>query len=157
MENNLTRIKTITLKNRMKYYVRFGRSVFTENISAYQAYEYYKAGQLVGYVQWKAGEHGSKIWRFIIFKTINPMKENNIQSIEEIRPGVQIILDLQGAMKMRLILKTIDQIETIGLHPVDVSPAYYSHLHQRIKVNQPFHSYGEEQHKTFLKEREVRL
>lgn len=150
MINNLTRIHTINVKNRISRYVRFGRPVFTKNISTYQAYEYYKPDQLVGYAQWQAGEYGSRIWRITIFKTVNSTHESQIQSIEDIRPGVQIILDLEGAMNVRPILKIIDQIEAIGLHPADISPAYYGHLHQRIMVKQPLHTYGEEQHQSYL-------
>lgn len=157
MINNLTRIKVINVKNRIKHYVRFGRPVFTEMISAYQTNEYYKPDQLVGYVQWQAGEHGSRIWRFTVFKTVNPTKEKHTQCIEGIRPGVQTILDLEGAMKVRPILKIINQIEATGLHPSDVSPAYYGHLHQRITVKQSLHSYTEEQHQSFLKERRAML
>ncbi|MBL4802379.1 MAG: DUF2840 domain-containing protein, partial [Emcibacter sp.] len=105
MINNLTRIKIINLKNRIKYYVRFGRPVLLKNISAYQIYEYYKPDQLVAYVQWQAGEYGSRIWRVTIFKTVNFTHKSQIQSIEGIRPGVQIILDLEGAMRVRPILK----------------------------------------------------
>ncbi|MBL4801575.1 MAG: DUF2840 domain-containing protein [Emcibacter sp.] len=152
MINNLTRIQTISVKNCIKYYVRFGRPVFIKELSSDQTYEYYKPDQLVCYVQWQAGEYGSRIWRVTIFKTVNFTYESQIQSIQGIRPGVQIILDLEGAMRVRPALKTIDQIEAIGLHPTDISPAYYGHLHQRIMAKQPAHPYGEEQHQSFLKE-----
>ncbi|MBL4802209.1 MAG: DUF2840 domain-containing protein [Emcibacter sp.] len=152
MINNLTRIKTMNVKNHIKYYVRFSRPVFIKELAGGQAYEYYKPSQLVGYVQWQAGEYGSRIWRFTIFKTVSPKGERKIQSINGIRPGVQILLDLEGAMRVRPALKTIDQIEAIGLQPADISSAYYGHLHQRIMAKQPAHPYGEEQHQSFLKE-----
>lgn len=154
MINNLTRIKTINIENHIKHYVRFGRPVFTEKTSINQTNEYYRPNQLIGYAQWQAGEYGSRIWRFTIFKTVNPTREKHLHSIEGIRPGMRVILDLEGAVKVRSLLKVINQIEVTGIHPAEVSPAYYGYIHQRIMVKQPLHSYTREQHQSFLKEQE---
>lgn len=152
MSSNLTRVETLSLPDRVNHYTRFGRSAAKQMMQGYRGFEYYKPGQLVGYVQWHAGEYGSRLWRFMVLMTTS---HDHMQEVPGVKPGAQILLDLEGAIKVRKALNTIDEIEQLGLDLTDISPAYYGHLHQRITANRPHHRYTMEQHQAFLKEAEV--
>ena len=158
MPANLTRIETIFLRDRINHYTRFGRPVTKTTTALYRGFEYYKPGQLLGYVQWYGGEYGSRLWRFLILVTMSHRMGQQglikLQEVPGVKPGAQIILDLEGSARVKMMLKAIDQIEHLGLDPADISPAYYGHLHQRIMTNRPYHRYTMEQHKSFMQERE---
>jgi uncharacterized protein DUF2840 len=155
MSSDLTRVDILSLPDRVHHYTRFGRAVRKVIMPSYRGYEYYRPGQLVGYVQWQAGEYGSRLWRFMILMTVSHVCQINMQEVPGIMPAVRILLDMEGAFKVRKIFCVIDQIEQLGLDPADVSPAYYGHLHQRITANHRCHRYTMEQHKSFLKGQEV--
>lgn len=155
MSDKLTRIETIFLKDRVNHYTRFGRPVMKNSGPSYRGYEYYGPGQLVGYVQWYAGDYGSRLWRFIILMTVFGTQKCVLQAVPGIAPGAVIIMDIEGALKVRVAMKVLDQIEGIGIDPADVSPAYYGHLHQRIMINQSCHRYTMEQHQSFLNEQRL--
>ncbi len=157
MSSDLTRVETLSLPDRVNQYMRFGRPVRKVTMPAYRGYEYYNPGQLVGYVQWHAGEYGSRLWRFMVLMTVSRHDDQgNIQVVPGVMPGARILLDMEGAHKVRKTLWAIDHIEQLGLDPADVSPAYYGHMHQRITANCHYHRYTMEQHKSFLKGQEVR-
>jgi len=151
MSSDLTRVEILSLPDRAHHYTRFARSVRKVNMAPYRGYEYYNPGQLIGYVQWHAGEYGSRLWRFMILMTMGHGNQINMQEVPGVMPGAQILLDLEGAFKVRKALYIIDQIEQLDLDPTAISPAYYGYLHQRITVNRRYHRYTMEQHKSFLK------
>ena len=155
MSSDLTRVETLILPDRLHHYTRFGKPVRKVTMPSYRGYEYYRPGQLVGYIQWHAGEYGSRLWRFMIMMTTSHGNQINMQEVGGVMPGAQLLLDLEGAFKVRKALCTIDQIEQLGLGPTAISPAYYGHLHQRITVNSHYHRYTMEHHQSFLKEQEV--
>lgn len=155
MSSDLTRVEILSLQDRAHHYTRFGRPVRKVTMPLYRGYEYYNPGHMIGYVRWQAGEYGSRLWRFMILMTLSHDDQDNIQEVPGIMPGARLLLNLEGAIKVRKALCAIDQIEQLGLDPADISPAYYGHLHQRITANRRYHRYTMEQHKSFLKEQEV--
>ncbi|WP_165776835.1 DUF2840 domain-containing protein [Paremcibacter congregatus] len=155
MRKDLTRIETISLRGRLHYYTRFGRPVSKVTMPPYRGLEYYRPGQLLGYIRWQAGEYGSRLWRFMILRTVSFTGKSPSHQVEGVSPGAYIILDVEGALKVRAAMNVIDQIENMGIDPAEVSPAYYGHLHQRILTNQPYHRYSMEQHQSFRQEGEI--
>ena len=153
--NDLTEVKVIFLHEQVNHYTRFGHPVLKETITPHQGFEYYPPKALVGYIQWQGGDYGSRLWRFMIFMAVKHSHKSPLQVIEAVTPAVNLILDLEGATKVRAALKAIDHIESLGLDPADESPAFYGYLHQRITVNQPYHPYSIKQHDSYLKEKGI--
>lgn len=51
--------------------------------------------------------------------------------------------------------RVVDAIEALGVDPADVAPDHWRHVHNRISVNEPFRAYGREQHRAWLRHREL--
>ncbi len=154
MYKNLTHIETLHIPNGKRIYTRFGDPVSRKRLSSYRGEEYYEPGQIVGVVHWEPCRFGTRLWRFIILRTVSP-SHSIMQQISGISPGVEILLDVEGKVKVKKIFGVIGHIEDLNLKPQNISPAYYAHLHQRITANQSYHRYTMKQHDAYLKEGEV--
>ena len=71
------------------------------------------------------------------------------------RPGGEILLRISGWPKVERVLAAVDAIESLGIDAADVAPEHWRHLNHRISVNEPFRVYSTEQHRAWLRRREV--
>jgi hypothetical protein len=71
------------------------------------------------------------------------------QTLPFVRPGGEILLRVDNWSKVEKVFQTIDAIESIGIYPPDVSPAYWRHVHNRIAANQEPRQYSQIQHRAW--------
>ncbi|MNV74577.1 hypothetical protein D3C71_1678080 [compost metagenome] len=71
---------------------------------------------------------------------------DDVQRIPGVHPGARLLLHAEGKQKVRAVLERIDAIELLDLAPIDISPAYWRTLGNRLTVGLPLPEYTTERH-----------
>ena len=140
-------------EKRIEHWLRFGRIVGEQRIDRHRRIAVFAPGNVFAFVRWAGNEHGTTISRVDIVRTVD--RGEPFQTLPFVRPGGEILLRITGWPKVETVLKAVDAIEASGIDPADVSPDHWRHVHNRLSVNEPFRAYGLEQHRAWLRRREV--
>ncbi|GKS84384.1 hypothetical protein AVMA1855_09550 [Acidovorax sp. SUPP1855] len=73
-----------------------------------------------------------------------------VQRIPGVQPGARLLLHAEGEQKVRAVLVNIDAIEAIGIAAIDVSPAYWRTLSNRLAARLSLPDYTAERHAAWL-------
>ena len=73
-----------------------------------------------------------------------------VQRIPGVRPGARLLLHVEGERKVRAVLECIDAIEALGIATIDVSPAYWRTLGNRLAARLALPEYSAERHVAWL-------
>lgn len=153
MSEQFTRVEIAFYPEYLNHWLRFGVPDEEHDLDRRRSLAFFKPGQLFGYVRWQANEYGTQDWRFTIVRSGEPSR--TLSHVEGVRPGGDIFLFAVGKAKVKSALVRIDALEADGFEPVDVSPAYYRHVHNRFATGQPIHAYSKAQHNAHLATRRV--
>jgi hypothetical protein len=145
---SLTRVEILFLPEFVNHWLRFGEADEWRDIDRRRAYAYFGPGRVFGYVRWEANEYGTKDWRFIVIQTVEPCR--TISRVQGVNPGGKVLLHVKGNAQVKRALRQIDEIETAGIDPADVSPVYYRHVHNRILSRNDIRPYTPDQHEAHL-------
>lgn len=140
-------------EKRIEHWLRFGRTVEDQRIDRHHRIVAFAPGSVFAFVRWAGNEYGTIISRIDIVRAV--VAGEPFQTLPFVRPGGEILLRITGWPKVETALKAIDAIEALGIDPADVAPDHWRHVHNRISVNEPFRAYGLEQHRAWLRRREV--
>jgi hypothetical protein len=140
-------------EKRIEHWLRFGRTVAGQRLDRHRRIAVFAPGNIFAFVRWAGNEHGTIISRIDIVRAVD--RGEPFQTLPFVRPGGEILLRITGWPKVETVLKAIDAIETLGIDPADVAPDHWRHVHNRLSVNEPFRAYGREQHRAWLRRREV--
>ncbi len=140
-------------EKRIEHWLRFGRIVGEQRIDRHRRIAVFSPGNVFAFVRWAGNEHGTVISRIDIVRAVATGEP--YQTLPFVRPGGEILLRITGWPKVETVLRAIDAIEAIGIDPADVCPDHWRHVHNRLTVNEPFRAYGREQHRAWLRRREV--
>lgn len=72
------------------------------------------------------------------------------QRIPGVRPGAQLLLHAEGDRPVCAVLERIDAIEALGIAAINVSPAYWRTLANRLAAGLPLPEYTAERHSAWL-------
>ncbi len=125
--------------------LRFGAPQVRVLLDRRRSLAVFTPGALFGYLRWTANEFGTQIWCLVVGRTARPGEP--ITRVQGVRPGAEILLQLNGATRVRRILKHLDALETLGFALQEISPAYYRHLHNRSLAGIGFRPYSVDQHR----------
>jgi hypothetical protein len=53
------------------------------------------------------------------------------------------------------VLQLIDAVEALDIHPADVAPEYWHHVHNRLSVNEMPRPYTRGRHQVWLRRRRI--
>jgi len=67
-----------------------------------------------------------------------------------VRPGARLLLHAEGENAVRAVLERIDAIDAQGIAAIDVSPAYWRTLANRLAARSPLPEYTAERHAAWL-------
>ena len=81
---------------------------------------------------------------------------DTMQRIPGVQPGARILLHAEGEQKVHATLARIDVIETLGIAAIDVSPAYWCTLGNRLAGGLPLPEYTAERHTAWLARRALK-
>jgi hypothetical protein len=140
-------------EKRIEHRIRFGRIVDEQRLDRHRRIVSFAPGGVFAFVRWAANEYGTIISRIDIVRSVGAGE--SYQTLPFVRPGGEILLRISGWPKVERVLAAIDAIEALGIEAADVAPEHWRHLNHRISVNEPFRVYSTEQHRAWLRRREV--
>jgi len=141
-------------KNRINHRLRFGTPSIQTRLGWHESLISFAPDQIFGYIRWSANEYGTQDWRLFVCKVGgksqnmiglsggNTGRHNRLTRIPGVLPGAHVLLKTQGATRVKRALKFIDTLESemgdLGL----VTENYWRHLHNRLEVNRPPHTFS---------------
>lgn len=149
----LTHVELTWREKRIEHWIRFGRIVEEQRLDRHRRVVSLSPGSVFAFVRWAANEHGTIISRIDIVRAVAAGEP--YQTLPFVRPGGEILLRTTGWPKVERVLGAIDAIEALGIDAADAAPEHWRHLNNRIAANEPFRLYSAEQHRAWLRRREV--
>lgn len=148
-----TRVELTWREKRIEHRIRFGRIVDEQRLDRHRRIVGFAPGSVFAFVRWAGNEYGTIISRIDIVRAV--ASGDAYQTLPFVRPGGDILLRLTGWPKVERVLGAIDAIEALGIDAADAAPDHWRHIHNRIAVNEPFRIYSREQHRAWLRRREL--
>ncbi len=144
----LTRVSLAFVEHRINVYLRFGHPARQLRLDRWRRSAIFTPAALFCRVRWESNDYGTTRWQLIVLQACSPL--DDIQRIAGIQPGARLLLRAEGEQQVQSVLPHIDAIETIGIDPVAVSPAYWRTLGNRLTARLPLPSYTAERHAAYL-------
>src|SRR5690606_2908293 len=92
--------------------------------------------------------YGTIRWQLMVMQACTPL--DAVQRIPGVQPGARLLLHAEGEQKVRAVLERIDGIEALGIAVIDVSPAYWHTLGNRLAAGLVPPDYTAERHAAWL-------
>ncbi|MCA7947274.1 DUF2840 domain-containing protein [Burkholderia vietnamiensis] len=99
-------------------------------------------------IRWHANDYGTIRWQLMVMQAGTPL--DDVQRIPGVQPGARLLLHAEGDANVRAVLERIDRIEALGIAAIDVSPAYWRTLGNRLAARLPLPEYTAERHAAWL-------
>ncbi len=144
----LTRVALAYIEPRFKLYLRFGEPVRTRQLDRWRRCAMFLPGAILCRVRWQANDYGTIRWQLMVVQAATPL--DALQRIPGVQPGACLLLHAEGDANVRAVLERIDGIEALGIAAIDVSPAYWRTLANRLAAHSPLPEYTAERHAAWL-------
>ncbi|HFK8568400.1 TPA: DUF2840 domain-containing protein [Pseudomonas aeruginosa] len=140
----LTRVSLAYIEPRFKLYLRFGDPARTLQLDRWRRCAMFMPGAMLCRVRWQANDYGTIRWQLMVMQACTPL--DAAQRIPGVQPGARLLLHTEGDANVRAVLERIDGIETLGIAAIDVSPAYWRTLGNRLAARLALPEYTAERH-----------
>jgi hypothetical protein len=150
---DLTTVELLWLEKRIENRIRFGRPVSERIIDRRRRILSFAPGSTFGFVRWASNDSGTVISRFDILRAATPGQR--CSTVPWVKPGGDVLLRLAGWPKVERALQLVDAVEALDIHPADVAPEYWHHVHNRLSVNETPRSYTRARHQAWLGRRKI--
>ena len=144
----LTRVSLAYIEHRFKLYLRFGEPARTLQLDRWRRCAVFKPGAMLCRIRWQANDYGTVRWQLMVMQTATPREA--VQRIPGVQPGACLLLHAKGENAVRAVLERIDGIEALGIAAIDVSPAYWRTLGNRLVARLPLPEYTAVRHDAWL-------
>jgi hypothetical protein len=144
----LTRVALAYVDNRINLYLRFGNPARTLQFDRWRRSAVFLPASIFCRIRWESNDYGTTRWQLMVMQAGTPL--DAVQRIPGIQPGARILLHAEGERQVQAVLPLIDAIETLGIAPVDVSPAYWRTLGNRLSARLTLPQYTAERHAAWL-------
>ena len=144
----LTRVSLAYLEHRFKLYLRFGEPARTLRLDDWRRCAVFLPGAMLCRIRWQANDYGTIRWQLMVMQACPPL--DAAQRIPGVQPGARLLLHAEGDANVRAVLERIDGIEALGIAAIDVSPAYWRTLGNRLAARLPLPDYTAERHAAWL-------
>ena len=144
----LTRVALAYIEPRFKLYLRFGEPARTHQLDRWRRCAVFQPGAMFCRIRWQANDYGTIRWQLMVMQAATPL--DAVQRIPGVQPGACLLLHAEGDASVRAVLKRIDGIEALGIAAIDVSPAYWRTLGNRLAARLPLPEYTAERHAAWL-------
>ena len=144
----LTRVALAYIEPRFKLYLRFGEPARTLQLDRWRRCAMFLPGAMFCRIRWQANDYGTIRWQLMVMQAATPL--DVVQRIPGVQPGVRLLLHAEGEQSVRAVLERIDGIEALGIAAIDVSPAYWRTLANRLAAHLPLPEYTAERHTVWL-------
>lgn len=153
MSDLFTSVEIAFYPEYVNHWLRFGEPDDEFDLDRRRAIAFFKPDRVFGYMRWLANAHGTQVWRFSIVRSGRDVGE--LSRIEGVNPGGEVLLVVAGKAKVKRALSLIDALEDKGFDTASVSADYFQHVHNRIAVGRPVHTYSVAQHEAYLAAKRV--
>ncbi|MCE1035268.1 DUF2840 domain-containing protein [Pseudomonas monteilii] len=144
----LTRVSLAYIEPRFKLYLRFGEPARTLRLDHWRRCAVFLPGAMFCRIRWQANDYGTIRWQLMVMQAATPL--DDVQRIPGVRPGARLLLHAEGENAVRAVLERIDSIDAQGIAAIDVSPAYWRTLGNRLAARLPLPEYTAERHAAWL-------
>ena len=150
---DLTTVELLWLEKRIENRIRFGRAVAEQIIDRRRRILSFAPGTVFAFVRWASNDFGTVMSRVDILRAATPGQRYS--TVPWVTPGGDILLRLTGWPKVERVLQLIDAVEALDIHPADVAPEYWHHVHNRLSVNETPRPYTRGRHQAWLRRRRI--
>ena len=144
----LTRVSLAFLEHRFKLYLRFGEPARTLRLDRWRSLAVFMPNAVFCRIRWQANDYGTIRWQLMVMQACTPL--DAAQRIPGVQPGARLLLHAEGDTNVRAVLERIDGIEALGIAAIDVSPAYWRTLGNRLAARHALPEYTAERHAAWL-------
>ncbi|HHK5151782.1 TPA: DUF2840 domain-containing protein [Pseudomonas aeruginosa] len=144
----LTRVSLAYIEPQFKLYLRFGEPARTLRLDRWRRCAVFLPGAMFCRIRWQANDYGTVHWQLMVMQAATPL--DDMQRIPGVRPGARLLLHAEGENAVRAVLERIDGIEGQGIAAIDVSPAYWRTLGNRLAARLALPEYTAERHAAWL-------
>lgn len=144
----LTRVALAYIEPRFKLYLRFGEPARMLQLDRWRRCAMFLPGAMFCRIRWQANDYGTIRWQLMVIQAATPL--DVVQRIPGVQPGACLLLHAEGDANVRAVLERIDGIEALGIAAIDVSPAYWRTLGNRLAARLPLPEYTAERHAAWL-------
>ncbi|WP_296752850.1 DUF2840 domain-containing protein [Thiobacillus sp.] len=144
----LTYVSLAYVEQRIDLYLRFGEPTRIIRLDRWRRVAVFPPGAMFCRIRWHANDYGTIRWQLMVMQACTPL--DAAQRIPGVLPGARLVLHAEGEPAVRAVLAQIDAIEALGIAAVDVSPAYWRTLGNRLAARLPLPEYTAERHAAWL-------
>ena len=144
----LTRVALAYIEPRFKLYLRFGEPARTHQLDRWRRCAVFLPRAMFCRVRWEANDYGTIRWQLKVMQAATPL--DDMQRIPGVQPGARLLLHAEGENAVRVVLERIDNIDAQGIAAIDVSPAYWRTLGNRLAARLALPEYTAERHAAWL-------
>ena len=144
----LTRVALAYIEARFKLYLRFGEPARTHQLDRWRRCAVFLPNAVLCRIRWQANDYGTIRWQLMVMQACTSL--DAAQRIPGVQPGACLLLHAEGDGQVRAVLERIDGIEALGIAAIDVSPAYWRMLANRLAAHLPLPEYTAERHAAWL-------
>ena len=144
----LTRVSLAYIAQRINLYLRFGHPARTVQLDRWRRCAVFLPAAIFCRIRWESNDYGTVRWQLMVLQACTPL--DAMQSIPSVRPGARLLLHAEGENAVPAVLERIDGIEGQGIAAIDVSPAYWRTLGNRLAARLALPEYTAERHAAWL-------
>ena len=144
----LTRVALAYIDQRFDLYLRFGDPARIIRFDRWRRCAVFTPNAVLCRIRWQANDYGTIRWQLMVMQACMPM--DGAQRISGVQPGARLLLHAEGEQSVRAVLKRIDGIDAQSIAAIDVSPAYWRTLANRLAARLPLPEYTAERHAAWL-------
>jgi len=144
----LTRVALAFVSQRINLYLRFGNPARTLQLDRWRRSAVFLPASILCRIRWESNDYGTTRWQLMVMQAFTPL--DAVQRVPGVQPGARILLHAEGEHKVHATLARIDAIEVLGIAAIDVSPAYWRTLGNRLAAGLPLPEYTAERHAAWL-------
>lgn len=149
----LTRVALAFVDKRINLYLRFGNPARTIQLDRWRRSAVFLPTSIFCRIRWESNDYGTTRWQLMVMQACTPV--DAVQRIPGIQPGARILLHAEGERQVQVVLPLIDVIEALSIDPIDVSPAYWRTLGNRLFAHLALPQYTAERHAAWLAGKEL--
>lgn len=144
----LTRVALAYVNQRINLYLRFGQPARTLQLDRWRRCAVFLPASVFCRIRWESNHYGTIRWQLMVMQACTPL--DAVQRIPGVQPGARLLLHVEGEQKVRAVLERIDTIEALGIAAIEVSPAYWRTLGNRLAARLSLPDYSAERHAAWL-------
>lgn len=150
----MTRVTLLDMPARIKVSLRFGKPHCERRYNRARTEALFEPMTRFCRVHWEVSAAGLPRWQLLILQAGNGA--DVVQRIAGIEPGAMILLETSGTTAVQRVLRLLAEIEARNIDLVEVSPAYWRTLHNRLVARKRLPIYTLARHESYLQTREGR-